>query len=238
MKTLYIEVPYASFRKSYARSFAETYPLPPPATVYGMLLSLVGERFRRTHAGVRLAFAYQCRSENGNCVRECLPRIATTLRKLSRFKYGVSTHVGHKPDYVETLCEIGFLCWVDSSKEQLSAEDQTSQKPRKAETLEERLDQAIRFPADVNRYGVLYLGLSDDAVNEVSLCSEATGPWHRLLPSDTGNIELPVLVQHVGAAGTRWRRYQFERNAITDPAPPDGIEWQWTEMSAPPSDEE
>ena len=47
MITLRVEVPYASFRKSYARSFAETYPLPPPATVYGMLLSLVGERFRR-----------------------------------------------------------------------------------------------------------------------------------------------------------------------------------------------
>ena len=33
MITLRVEVPYASFRKSYARSFAETYPLPPPATV-------------------------------------------------------------------------------------------------------------------------------------------------------------------------------------------------------------
>src|SRR6266852_1217890 len=70
VQTLYIEVPYASFRKSHARSFAETYPLPPPATVYGMLLSLVGERFRRRHEGVRLAFAYKR-----------LPHIATTLRK-------------------------------------------------------------------------------------------------------------------------------------------------------------
>ncbi|KAF0248188.1 MAG: hypothetical protein FD167_2417, partial [bacterium] len=29
MMVLHIEAPYASFRKSYARSFAETYPLPP-----------------------------------------------------------------------------------------------------------------------------------------------------------------------------------------------------------------
>src|SRR5437660_12643720 len=86
--TLRVEVPYASFRKSYARSFAETYPLPPPATVYGMLLSLVGERFRRRHAGVRLAFAYKCRMQDQQCHMPCLPRVATTLRKLSRFKYG------------------------------------------------------------------------------------------------------------------------------------------------------
>src|ERR1044071_6948014 len=71
MITLHVDVPYASFRKSFARSFAETYPLPPPATVYGMLLSLVGEYFRKRHEGVRLAFAYKR-----------LPKVATTLRKL------------------------------------------------------------------------------------------------------------------------------------------------------------
>src|SRR5437870_10526318 len=93
--TLRVEVPYASFRKSYARSFAETYPLPPPATVYGMLLSLVGERFRSRHEGVRLAFAFKCNRERDNrtdCGEGggvCLPHIATTLRKLSRYKYGV-----------------------------------------------------------------------------------------------------------------------------------------------------
>ncbi len=234
MKTLYIEVPYASFRKSYARSFAETYPLPPPATVYGMLLSLVGERFRLRHAGVRLAFAYKCWSENGNCAGKCMPRTATTLRKLSRFKYGVSTHSGHKPDYVETLCDIAFLCWVDSSEERLNANGLSpSQESHDSITLEERIDEAIRLPANVNRYGVLYLGLSDDSVNDVSLCSEIKGAWHRLLPNDTGDIELPILVQHVGSAGTRWQRYQWEVNAVTEPSPPDGIRWQWTEMPAP-----
>ncbi len=233
MIALYVEVPYASFRKSYARSFAETYPLPPPATVYGMLLSLVGERFRRRHAGVRLAFAYKCRSENGGCKGNCMPRIATTLRKLSRFKYGVSTHSGHKPDYVETLCGIEFLCWVDSSEEKPKAKDGTPQKPVDGKRLEERIVEAIKFPANVNRYGVLCLGLSDDAVNDVNLCLAVKGTWHRLLPSNTGDIELPVLVQHVGAAGTRWQRYQWEVNAVDEPTAPDGIEWMWTDVLAP-----
>src|SRR5882724_4189258 len=197
--TLRIEVPYASFRKSYARSFAETYPLPPPATVYGMLLSLVGEYFRTRHEGVRLAFAYKK-----------LPQIATTLRKLSRYKYGVpskQSSLGNAPDFVETLCGIEFLCWVESSKERTALED-----PSQASTLEQRLQTVLTKPEHVTRRGVLCLGLSDDAVNSVALCDRFDGDWHRLLPSDTGPMELPIWVDHVGAAHTRWQRFEFEEN--------------------------
>src|SRR2546422_5534520 len=134
--TLRIEVPYASFRKSYALSFAETYPLPPPATVDGMLLSLVGERLRRRHSGVRLAFAYRCQFENEVCRGRCLPPVATTLRKLSRFKYGGGGKEGAKPDYVETGCGIEVLCWVASSPH--AAGD--------APPLEDRIKQALELP--------------------------------------------------------------------------------------------
>lgn len=220
MITLYVEAPYASFRKSYARSFAETYPLPPPATVYGMLLSLVGERFRKRHEGVRLAFAYKR-----------APLIATTLRKLSRFKYGVpskQSKLGNAPDFVETLCGLEFLCWVDSSKEAASREDATG-----INTLEERIVEALQSPASVNRYGVLCLGLSDDAVNDVSLCKQVNDEWHRLLLKDTGAIELPVWVDHVGAAKTRWRRYELERPATVPSKAPGEDGWEWTEIVAP-----
>src|SRR6266542_1603195 len=141
MITLYIEAPYASFRKSFARSFAETYSLPPPATVYGMLLSLVGERFRRRHSGVRLAFAYKCRFGGTVCTERCLPSVATTLRKLSRFKYGVGGKEGAKPDYVETVCGIEFLCWVDSSQEETANPG-----------LDERTRQALESPEKISRY--------------------------------------------------------------------------------------
>src|SRR5262245_54037700 len=177
MLTARVDVPYASFRKSFARSFAETYPLPPPATVYGMLLSLVGERFRSRHEGVRLAFAYKR-----------IPQIATTLRKLSRYKYGVpakQSKLGNAPDFIETICGVEFLCWVDSSQEKEGAE-----------TLETRIITAIQSPDKVDRYGLLCLGLSDDAVNEVSLCRDIKGQWHRLLPSSAGSIELPIWVDH------------------------------------------
>lgn len=220
MITLHVEVPYASFRKSFARSFAETYPLPPPATVYGMLLSLVGEHFRKRHEGVRLAFAYKR-----------MPRIATTLRKLSRYKYGVPSKqsaLGNAPDFVETVCDVEFLCWVDSAQER-SNDDGSS----KGSSLEERLSGALRSPHEVKRRGMLYLGLSDDAVNDVSLCEGNEGEWYRLIPSDMGSLELPVWVDHVGAANTRWRRYEFEAKASSLDSPPGDHRWQWTQMVAP-----
>jgi len=244
MITIAVQVPYASFRKSYARSFAETYALPPPATVYGMLLSLVGERYRVRHVGVRLALAFKCRVEDENgavdafpretCGRTCLPLVATNVRKLSRFKYGVVTKdkiaSGHKLDFVETLSGIDFLCWIDSSLEKRRNGNLSTSDSR---TLEERIAEAIREPDKVDRYGVLSLGLSDDAVNSVSLCDRFEGDWHRLLPSDIGSIELPIWVDHVGAADTRWQRFEFEESASPITESPGTPIWAWTEMNDP-----
>lgn len=190
MIALEVEIPYASFRKTYARSLAETYPFPPPATVYGMLLSLVGENFRARHVGVRLAFAY---------ARQ--PKIATTLRKLSRLKYGVpskQSKLGNAPDFVETLCGIEFICWVDSTAEY------------EQQTLELRLIEALTQPERVNRSGIVALGLSDDAVNNISLLKIVNGNWYWLTPCDDGQIELPIWVDHVGSIRTRWQRYRFD----------------------------
>src|ERR1700674_2151913 len=55
MLGVFVSVPIACFRKGMAREFLETEPLPPPATCYGFLLSLVGETERRRHVGARVA---------------------------------------------------------------------------------------------------------------------------------------------------------------------------------------
>jgi CRISPR-associated protein Cas5t len=196
MIAVQVQVPYATFRKSYARSFAETYPLAPPATVYGMLLSLVGERFRERHEGVGLAFAYRR-----------VPKIATTLRKLSRFKYGVATKqstLGNAPDYIESLCDLDFICWIDSS----------SEKSPGSEPLEERVESALENAGMINRYGVLSLGLSDDAVDLVKKVSVVNGLWHRLLPANNGQLELPTWVDHVGSVHTRWQRFNLDAEKV------------------------
>lgn len=244
MIILHVETPYASFRKSFARSFAESYGLPPPSTVYGMLLSLVGEHFRKRHEGVRLAFAYKQ-----------MPRIATTIRKLSRYKYGIpskQSSLGNAPDFIETLCNIEFLCWVDSAQEKPDENGET-----KGVNLEQRLLTALHNPQDITRRGVVCLGLSDDAVNEVSLCervgekwhrllpngniglpfmdeiSNAPIKWHRLLPNDKGSLELPVWADHVKGFNTRWQRYDLEKESAEAILPPDSGEWRWTEIIDP-----
>lgn len=214
MLAVRIEVPFATFRKSFARSFAESYPLPPPATVYGMLLSLVGERHRRRHEGVRLAFAFKN-----------VPRVATTLRKLSRYKYGVpgkQSSFGNAPDYVETVCGLEFVCWMDSNHELGCSRWGDS---GCVASLEDRVAEAISAPEKVSRYGVLCLGLSDDAIDDVERCDLPPGLWLPLLRRDDGEMELPVWVDHVGAVGTRWQRFHLQREAVQFTIPPPSSEF-------------
>lgn len=212
MITLRVQVPYASFRKSYARSFAETYPLAPPATVYGMLLSLVGERFRARHAGVALAFAYASRPGLAFPGR---PKIATTLRKLSRYKYGVANKqekLGNAPDFIETLCDLDFLCWINSASERDPSGG--------GENLEARIERALWRPEEITRAGLVCLGLSDDAVDDIALLDRCPGQWHWLSPSEKGSIELPVWVDHVGSLYTRWWRFELSEDAQEMPKVP------------------
>ena len=55
MLGVYVTVPVVCFRKGLAREYLETEPLPPPATCYGFLLSLVRETNRRRHVGCYVA---------------------------------------------------------------------------------------------------------------------------------------------------------------------------------------
>jgi len=200
MIALEVEAPFANFRKSFARSFAETYILPPPATVYGMLLSLIGERQRRTHLGVRLAMGI---------FRE--PKLATVLKKRSRYKYGVASKqskLGNTLDFMEVVCGLDLAVWIDSSEE--------SGTP----TLEARARRALEDPTHVDRTGVLCLGLSDDLVDDVRLLSTGTARRLQWLVADPdGTIELPVWVDHVGGADTRWRRFHIHEGSVD--VPPD-----------------
>jgi CRISPR-associated protein Cas5t len=200
MIALEVEVPYANFRKSFARSYAETYTLPPPATLYGMLLSLVGERQRRSHLGVKLAVGF---------LRK--PKLTTVLKKLSRYKYGVPSKqakLGNAPDYMEVVCGLEFTVWVDSAVE--------GREP----TLESWIRAAIDTPEVIDRTGILCLGLSDDLVGDVRrLTPGQTRSVEWLVPDPRGAIDLPVWVDHVGSADTRWRRFRLEPGSPDVPPP-------------------
>jgi CRISPR-associated protein Cas5t len=151
-----------------------------------------------------------------------MPKKAVTLRKLSRLKYGVpskQSSLGNAPDFVESLCGIELLCWIDSSRENMEQR-----------TLEERVTEAIEQPDKIERYGLLSLGLSDDMVNEVSLWNQGgqfahAKKWQRLIPKERGSIELPVWVDHLGSSGTRWRRFDLDPEPVHLESQPGGPEW-------------
>jgi len=202
---LYVSVPVAGFRVARAREYWETYPCPPPSTVYGMLLSLVGEPNRLSHEGAEVALSL---------ISE--PRLSVTLRTLWRTK---ETKVGpglgnnKRPDFQELLSDIRLSVWVRRGREQA------------APSLVERLTSALLTPGIVHRHGGLSLGESTHLVDEVR-------PWRdgdpqrglTLLLDEQGDVSLPIWPDHVGSQGTRWGQYKLQETAIDDQPP----EQAWT----------
>ncbi len=187
MLALQVDVPIACFRQSRAREYAETYPVPPPSTVYGMLLSIVGEQDRYRHCGIWLAIALLSQPQKSRVIR--------TFRRFK--KKDIHDPSNARPDYQELLTDIRFIVSVASGTD--------SSQP----TLPERLQMAFANPASINRFGGLCLGESRDLVNSVTLLSENSQSellrW--LIRDDNGLWTLPYWVDHVGSKGTRWQRY-------------------------------
>lgn len=186
---LRVEVPIACFRQSRAREYAETYPVPPPSTVYGMLLSMLGEMDRYKHCGVKLAIALLSK-----------PELSTVIRTFRRFKKkDIHDPSNARPDYQELLTDIHFVVWVAAGTD--------TAKP----TLPERLQMAFANPASINRFGGLCLGESRDLVNSVlplkQKDQEELLQW--LEQNEDGLLTLPYWVDHVGSRGTRWQRYRL-----------------------------
>src|SRR5262249_51815729 len=186
MLGIYVSVPIACFRKGLAREYLETEPLPPPATCYGFLLSLVGETDRRRHVGCRVAPVLLNR-----------PEMSVVLRTVWRVKKAPLGTAGNtRPDYQQLLSPIELALWLDSADE------------ASGERLEDRVLQALERPTSIQRFGGLCLGESTHLVNDVS-------PWDRVkdrpehsgktglafLLAERGRFTLPVWVDHVGSAG-------------------------------------
>src|SRR3954447_16250817 len=136
MLGLYVTVPIACFRKGLAREYLETECLPPPATCYGFLLSLVGEVSRVRHRGCRLCPVL---------LNE--PALSVVLRTVWRVKSRPLGSPGNtRPDYQQLLGPVQLLLWLDSSGESA---------PR---LLEDRVRQALERPGEITRFGGLSLG--------------------------------------------------------------------------------
>ena len=208
---LYVSVPVACFRAPRAREYFETLPCPPPATAYGMLLSLVGETDRRAHEGAEVALAMLSD-----------PPISVVLRTLWRVKsrkHGLGLAENRRPDFQEILTDVRLVVWV-----------RAGQQERADPSLADRVKAGIDHPAQIARFGGLSLGESTHLVNEARLYRAEDGFDARLLVRDkAGDLSLPVWVDHVGSAGTRWGQYSLQPTLVESRP----LEQAWSRIMRP-----
>ena len=171
----------AGLRPMWARSYQETYPAPPPSTVYGMLLSLVGvERSDRDrHAGVRIALALAKNQSDEVWQRREKARILRKFRRVAQTKRSADPLADRRPDYQEVLLGLQFWLWVDDAHAQHPLTD----------AVRAALDPDRR--AEVVRHGALCLGESSHMVNDIRVRSPR-GRAQFVAPCDGGFLTMPV----------------------------------------------
>src|SRR5581483_8832043 len=83
---------------------------------------------------------------------------------------------------------------------------------------EPRVRAALEDPQSIQRFGGLCLGESTHLVNEVKLLpSHSEGRGEALLLAPSGRFVLPVWVDHLGSAGTRYETAEVEDRPLTEP---------------------
>ncbi len=202
MLGIYVSVPVACFRKGMAREYLETDPIPPPSTCYGFLLSLVGEADRVKHEHARVT-----------CGLIGTPEKSAVLRTVWRVKSKPLGSPGNtRPDYQQLLTNVQLVIWLDSSYER----EQTS-------TLESRVVNALSpvRRSQIERFGGLSLGESTHLVDEVLLVErysarEPEQSVRLFVLKERGRMTLPVWVDHIGSAGTRYATGDMELRAVRD----------------------
>ncbi|ACK65706.1 CRISPR-associated protein DevS [Rippkaea orientalis PCC 8801] len=204
---IYLDVPFVTFREFHAREMGRTYPVPPPATVYGMLLSLVGETDVYRHCGVELAIAMLSEAKKSRI-----------LRQMRRFKQKDFSHAENvNPSYQEILSNLKCLIWVRSEAEMMQP------------SLKERIEFTFERPELVRRFGCLFLGESDQLIKTIRLVSEdyREGVRRWLIRDNGGRLTLPYWVDHLGSRNTRFLRYRVEE--MNQLSPPD---FAWTSIQS------
>jgi CRISPR-associated protein Cas5t len=184
--TLYIDCPCTSFPRSFARDYKETYDYPPPSTIYGFLLSLVGESDLTTHVGVKLAIG----------IIGDTPPISRIVRKQRHHKFS-KTHMGtyptskfSKPNFQELLTDLKIVIKLDSSQESASIK------------LDERVAIALSSPEQITRFGGLSLGESWALINGIRPYREEDGEIRWFVKDNRGLISLPIWINRQNSRGT------------------------------------
>lgn len=193
---LRVEVPVCAFRPYASREYQDTFPVPPPATVYGMLLSMVGEpaspladvaarhKAKEKHRGIEMALA----------IRALPERRSRVFRKLRRGADLEDT----RPDYQDLLIDLKLWVWLRRGADPANP------------TLSERIPAALSDPATISRCGGLSLGESSYLVDVISIDPSPPDQLHFLIPDENqGFYSLPVWVDHLVRANTVLNRFRL-----------------------------
>lgn len=212
----YLECPCTSFPRSFARDYKETYLYPPPSTIYGFLLSLIGEENLTAHLGVRLAIGLI-----GDA-----PPISRIVRKQRNHKYDNGRTQEHKkrvekygegvyppsqfskPNFQELLTDLKIVIKLDSSGESATVK------------LDESVAIALSTPKQITRFGGLSLGESWALINGIRLYRKDDGVIQWLVKDNRGLISLPLWINRENSQGT------FQRFSLGEFS-----EQCWTEIS-------
>ncbi|WP_017303314.1 CRISPR-associated protein Cas5 [Spirulina subsalsa] len=192
---LYLECPCTSFPRSFARDYRETYLYPPPSTLYGFLLSLVGETDLTAHLGVKLAIGL---------IGET-PTVSRIVRKQRHHKFS-KTHQGiyptsqfSKPNFQEILTDVKIALKIDSSGESASVK------------LDERVSIALSTPEQITRFGGLSLGESWALVNGIRTYRPEDGQIQWLEKDNRGLIALPIWINRQTTQG-KFQRFSLNES--------------------------
>jgi CRISPR-associated protein Cas5t len=126
------------------------------------------------------------------------PALSTVIRTFWQIKkrttpLGVDVNAG--PDFQEILTGVDLVVLCDSGQER-----------NPGERLEDRVRTALDHPAAIDRFGGWSLGESTHLVNDVWRLAEGRlpGACRMFVTSGQGRLTLPVWVDHVGFARTRY----------------------------------
>ncbi len=183
--TLRVDVPMTGLRPMWAREYQETYPAPPPSTIYGMLLSLVGveREDKNRHASLRIALALAGNTEESFWQRREKGRIFRKFRRVAQAKKNADPLADRRPDYQELLLGLEFWLWIDDAK----ASHPLCGEIRKALDPEKR--------GEIVRHGALCLGESSHMVNEI-LVGRPRGKGRFVAPCEQGFLSMPIWSDH------------------------------------------
>jgi CRISPR-associated protein Cas5t len=214
---LYLECPCTSFPRSFARDFKESYLYPPPSTLYGFLLSLVGEEDISAHLGVRLAIGILGNdSPISRIVRKQRSHKfvvgGEVKKRVEKYGEGIyPTSQFSKPNFQELLTDVRIALKIDSSNEMASIK------------LSERVAIALSSPSQILRFGGLSLGESWAMINGIRNYRETDGAIRWLIKDKRGLISLPIWIDRTTGQGTfqRFSLGEFDDNCFVEiPKPP------------------